>query len=252
MKKKLLYLFIAISSISFSQTLEKSYTTEGFNSKPKNYAFKTENDLYYLTMNNNEISIYNSNHTLYKTINIILPTNFELSQIYFATDKLFNSDSKIEILVGTSYNIGCCVNKILLYNEDGGNNIFDFGDKYDVDIFKDNNNNYKLLTSAEDNNDNVSYDIYSLSGTLTVSQENFLNKQKIIGFPNPSSKTINITNPLKNSEKEKIEVYDMNGRKVLEKEIIGNGENIKLNISNLSKGVYNYRIREFGNRFMKE
>lgn len=249
MKKKLLYLFIAISSISFGQTLEKSYTSEGFNNKPKNFAFLTENNLYYLTMNvtNSEISIYNSDHTLYKTVSLTLPSNFELEQIYFASDKLFNSDSKIEILVGTDEMNGCCVRKMLLFNEDGGNNLFDFGDKFDVDIFKDLNNNYKMLTSKD-----ASFDIYSLSGTLTVSQENFLYKRKMISFPNPSSNSINITNPFKNNENEKIQVYDINGRKVLEKNIVGNGENIKLDISELSKGVYNYRIREFGNKFVKE
>ena len=74
----------------------------------------------------------------------------------------------------------------------------------------------------------------------------------MISFPNPSSDIINITNPLKNNAKEKVKVYDINGRKVLEKEIIGNGENIELNISDLSKGIYNYRIRDFGNKFVKE
>jgi hypothetical protein len=50
----------------------------------------------------------------------------------------------------------------------------------------------------------------------------------MISFPNPSSSSINITNPLKNNENEKIEVYDTNGRKVLEKAIIGNGKNVNL------------------------
>jgi hypothetical protein len=254
MKKKLLYLFIAISSISFSQTLEKSYISEGFSRKPKNLAFLTESNLHYLTMSltNNEISIFNSDHSLYKTISLTIPTGFKLTNIHFATDKLFNSDSKIEILVRTEIETGCCEKKMLLFNEDGGNNIFDFGDKYDVDIFRDKNNNYKILTSSEDSNNKVSFDIYSLSGTLTVSQQNFLSRQKIIGFPNPSSNLINITNPLKNNENEKIQVFDINGRKVLEKKIIGNGENIELDISELSKGVYNYKIREFGNKFVKE
>jgi len=251
MKKKLLYLFITISSISFSQTLENSYTSEGYNNEPKNYAFLTENNLFYLTMSttNNEIFVYNSDHSLYKKITITLPSGFKAEQLHFATDKLFNSDSKIEILI-TSYNNATSENKMLLYNEDGGNNIYDFGDKFKVEVFKDNNNNYKLLTSV--GKSGVSYDIYSLSGTLTISQENFLNKRKMISFPNPSSSSINITNPLKNNENEKIDIYDTNGRKVLEKKIIGNGANIKIDISELSKGIYSYRIREFGNKFIKE
>ena len=249
MKKILFFLFITISSISFSQTLEERYTSEAYNVKPRNFTFLTESNLYYLTMSvtNSEISIYNSNHTLYKTVSLIIPENYIVEQIFFATDKLFNSDSKIEILVGTAYPAGGYIRKMLLFNEDGGNNIFDFGDKVYVDVFKDNNNNYKLITSH-----NFTYDVYSLLGTLTVSQENFLIQQKVIGFPNPSSNTINITNPLINNEKDNIQVYDINGRKVIEKVIVGNGEQIKIDISNLSKGVYIYKIRDYGNKFIKE
>ena len=135
---------------------------------------------------------------------------------------------------------------MLLFNEEG-DVIFDFGNKFKADVFKDQNNNFKIMTSLSTNISypEVHYDIYSLDGTLSVIQEEFLSKQKIISFPNPSSNTINITNPLKNNEKEKIEVYDMNGRKVLEKEIIGDGVNIELNISKLGAGIYNYRIRLF-------
>jgi hypothetical protein len=57
---------------------------------------------------------------------------------------------------------------------------------------------------------------------------------------------------LKNNEKEKIEIYDINGKKVIEKEIIGNGKIIELNISNLSKGIYSYRIRGYNNKFVKK
>ena len=162
---------------------------------------------------------------------------------------LFNSDSKFEILISLN---GNGVSKLLLFNEDGGDSIFDFGDKWTANVFKD-GNNYKLITSKYHfSSVSVHYDIYSLSGTLSTSQENLLNQQKMISFPNPSSDIINITNPLKNNARDKVKVYDINGRKVLEKEIIGNGENIELNISDLSKGIYNYRIRDFGNKFVKE
>ena len=255
MKTKLFYLFLAINSIGISQTLEHSYTSEGSDHNHEYHAFLTENDLYYLTLNatNNQILIYTSNHSLYKTISITPPTGFEIRKLHFASDKLFNADSKIEILIATK-NSSSDENKMLLFNEDGGNNIFDFGNKDDVNVFKDQDNNFKMMTSAINppNYDEFLFDIYSLSGSLSVSQENFLRNQTIISFPNPSSSMINITNPLKNNEKRKIEVYDLNGRKVLEKEVIGNVENINLNISNLSQGVYNYRIGVHGNKFIKE
>jgi hypothetical protein len=254
MKNKLFYLFLTISSIGISQTLEHSYISDGKDYNHRNHAFLTENNLYYLTLDatNNQILIYDSTHSLYKTVIVTLPSSFEIDLLLFASDKLFNLDSKIEILIVTRNSSD--ESKMLLFNEDGGDNIFDFGDKRTANVFKDLDNNFKMMTSINNSSSNylISYDIYSLSGTLTVSQESFLNKQKIISFPNPSSSSINITNPLKNNENEKIEVYDINGRKVLEKKITGNGENIKLDISKLSKGIYNYRVRQFGNKFVKE
>jgi hypothetical protein len=255
MKKTLLYLFLTINFVGISQTLEKSYQCEGINNNPKNFAFLTENGLNYSTLytGNKYISIYNENHSFVKNISLNVPQGFDLEQLYFVTDKLFNSDSEIEILLGSKSQTSL-ERKMLLYNENG-DIIFDFGNKFKADIFKGKSNNFKLMASITGNNGanpTVSYDIYALDGTLSVIQEEFLSKQKIISFPNPSSNTINITNPLKNKEKEKIEVYDMNGRKVLEKEIIGDGANIELNISNLSTGIYNYRIRDYENKFVKE
>lgn len=268
MKLNLLYLLFTITSIGFGQTLENSYTTNGFDDYIlKKFTFLTENNLFYLTLDspNNQISIFNSDHSLYTTISLTFPTDYELGSLHFASDKLFNSDSKIEILIAANYtgseNCSYCREKMLLFNEDGGDNIFDFGKRMKANVFKDIDNNYKLMTYSEydqnddddtGNNDLLYYDIYSLSGTLSIAQEDYLlNAQRIFSFPNPSSTKINITNPLENYENEKIEVYDMNGRKVLEKEIIGNGENIELDISNLSQGVYNYKIRNYGNKFIK-
>ena len=106
MKKKLLYLFIAISSISFSQTLEKNYTSNGSNNYPKSFAFLTSSGLNYYTINStdNEISIYDSNHTLYKTVSISLTNSIEIGAVFLASDKLFNSNNKIEFIIRTQLN----------------------------------------------------------------------------------------------------------------------------------------------------
>ncbi|WP_299056921.1 T9SS type A sorting domain-containing protein [uncultured Polaribacter sp.] len=257
MKKTLLYLFLTINFIGISQTLEKSYRTEGESNNHINYSFISENKLYYVTFNtsNRGINIFDRNHSYYKSISPLeLPQNFLFDKFYFITDKLFDLNLEFEILLGARNNT-TGENKMLLFNEKG-NIIFDFGDKNEANVFKDVQDNFKLMTSLSHSPYSgyqvVDYDIYSLDGTLSISQENFLAKQKIIGFPNPTKQKINITNPFKNNENEKIEVYDINGRKVLEKEFVGNGKSIELDISKLSKGIYNYRIREFGNKFIKK
>lgn len=257
MKKILLYLFLTINFVGISQTLEKSYRTEGESNNHINYSFISDNKLYYVTFyaSNRGIDIFDSNHSFYKSISPLeLPQNFLFDRFYFITDKLFDLDLEFEILLGAQ-NSATGENKMLLFNEEGSI-IYDFGDKNEANVFKDVQDNFKLMTSLSHSPYNgyqvVDYDIYSLDGILSVIQENFLAKKNIIGFPNPTKQKIMITNPFNNNEIEKIEVYDMNGKKVLEKKIIGNGENIELDISFLSKGIYNYRIREFGNKFVKK
>ncbi|MHB0756985.1 T9SS type A sorting domain-containing protein [Polaribacter sp. M15] len=255
MKKKLLYLFITISSIGFSQTLETTYTTSGYDEREKpNFAFNIDGETKFYTLDwtNNQVNIYNSSHNIYKTVSINLESGYEMRELYLPTDKLFNSNSKIEFIIFSVQTDSPYQPSLRLFDEDG-TLLFDFGNSRGIELFKTPNDSYKLITAQSTSNEKeISYKVYSLSGTLSVSQENLFNKQKIIGFPNPSSKTISITNPLKNNVNDKIKVYDINGRKVLEKTIVGNGENIELDISLLSKGIYNYRIRELGNKFVKE
>jgi hypothetical protein len=254
MKKKLLYLFIAISSISFSQTLETTYTTSGNSEREKpNFAFNIDGETKFYTLGwtNNQVKIYDSSHNIYKTVNINLESGYKMRELYLPSDKLFNSNSKIEFIISSVQTDSPYQASLRLFDEDG-TFLFDFGNSRGIELFKTPNNTYKLITLQTNYTNEFSYKVYSLSGTLSVSQENLFNKQKIIGFPNPSSKTINITNPLKNNENEKIQVYDINGRKVLEKKIVGNGKNIELNITSLSSGIYNYRIRNFANKFVKE
>ena len=209
MKKTLLYLFLTINFVGISQTLEKSYRTEGGNNNHINYSFISENKLYYVIFYaaNRGINIFDSTHSYHKSISPLeLPQNFLFDRFYFITNKLFDLDLEFEILLGAQ-NTATGENKMLLFNENG-NIVFDFGDKNEANVFKDGQGNFKLMTSLSHSpNDRyqvVDYDIYSLDGTLSVNQENFLTTQKIIGFPNPSSNMINIINPLKNNEKEKI------------------------------------------------
>jgi hypothetical protein len=256
MKKKLLYLFIAISSIGFSQTLENTYTTSGYTDSDEIFSsFNSNGEIKYYTTNwsNNEIKIFNSSHILEKTVNITLENGYEMREIYLPSDKLFNSDSKIEFIV-SSVRYSPYQENLTVYNEDG-DNIFNFENFITFNLVKTPQNEYKLIMYkdlAGSGQSPITFSVYGLSGTLSVNQQNLLKKQKMISFPNPSSNKINVKNPLKNNENEKIQVFDINGRKVLEKKIIGNGENIQLDISKLSKGIYNYRIREFGNKFVKE
>lgn len=259
MKNLTLIIFILFSSVSFGQlTLENSYITNDL-SNNGNF-FNTQIASYYYTFNDisNVMNIYNENHILYKTVNIPENSGFEIKKILFATDKLFNSDSLIEFIVisETSYLSTGIEYKMILLNEDGIT-LFDFGNRADAYLVKTVTDNYKLIVSnrpgdAIPSSRNMTSDVYSLTGTLSVNQINILSK-KIIGFPNPAKEIINITNPLKNNQNSVLKIYTINGNEVLRKNIQGNETDfISLDVSSLSAGVYIYKINNYSNRFIKE
>lgn len=174
-----------------------------------------------------------------------------MKQLHLPTDKLFNSDSKIEFMIESRQTASPYQTNFTVFNEDG-NNIFTFSNISNYKLSKNPNNEYKLITSESTSNSNeIVYKVYSLSGTLSTNQENLLNKS-IIQFPNPTSKTFNLKN-LKSKGKENIlEIFSIQGKKVISKKIEKNKSEISVNISQLSKGIYIYKIGELSNKFVKE
>src|SRR5690606_15347786 len=122
-------LLCLFSNLIFSQiTLEHSYTgnSQLLYSGYK-FSFNTENDIYFYTYDSssNSIDIYNSSHTLYKTVSLPF-TNTAYLSIFFPTDKLFNNDNLIEFIAMAYSNSG--TSSMQLINEDG-TVLYDFGDK---------------------------------------------------------------------------------------------------------------------------
>jgi hypothetical protein len=248
---------IAISSFSYGQAIfEHSYSSDTVNPNRIN-SFNTESGINYYTINKtlNTISIYNSSHALTKTVNITVPANSNILNIYAITDKLFNSDNLIEFIVSIYSNTDYHYSTTL-YNENGVI-IQQFGaNSEDAHIVKDTNNNYKLITRGGVINPSTSvtsyvFDVYSLPGTLSVNQQSLLSKH-IVGYPNPTENDITITNNLENGENAKLEVFDTNGKKVLEKNVVGEDGELNLDVSNLSSGVYIYKLKGETNRFIKK
>lgn len=86
------------------------------------------------------------------------------------------------------------------------------------------------------------YDVYSLSGTLSIAQEEMYLKNSFTGFPNPTSNKLNITNPLSDGENQTLQVFDSNGKKILEQSVTGDGKYIELNVSTITNGIYYIKL----------
>lgn len=247
---------ITFSNLSFGQaTFEHSYSSNNNNSTRIN-SFITASGINYYTLNStlNTISIYNSSHTLVKTVNITVPANSGIDDIFAMSDKLFNSDNLIEFIIVTQQNIAP-FNFIssTLYNENGVI-LQQFGpNRGYAQIVKDTNNNFKLITCLlnPSTSNQYIYDIYSLTGTLSSSQVTLLAKQ-FISFPNPTESTLTITNILNKDENANLEVFDINGKKVLESYITGENDHINIDTTQLASGVYIYKLKGETNRFIKQ
>lgn len=238
-----------VSTCILSQTLEHTYSTNYYDST--NFTFTINDELHFYTIDraNDEVKFYDSSHNLIKTITVKLANNYDFLSIYLVSDKLFNTDSKIEFLVKSRKPNDAYTN-LTVFNEDGIEGLtFEIVDTYK--LIKTVQNTYKLFTVSQIpvNNGKYEYKVYALNGTLDASQENLLSKS-IIQYPNPTSKNLYLKNIEINDNKNIIEVFTIDGKTVLKKTMKPN-ENF-IDVSSLSNGVYYYKIGNYTNKFIKE
>lgn len=255
--KKIIFGLIAtlsISNLSFGQiTLEHSYVSNKWQYEESN-AFMTDSGINYYTYNNatNTMLIYNNSHTLIKTVNIPVDAGYYINYFYAISDKLFNSDIQIEFIIAMNEISG--TNKKLNLINENGTVLQQFGNKNGLKIIKESSSEFKMATylSPNSSSSNFNIDIYSLPGTYLNLISNKINENSLFGYPNPSENIIYINSNLEIGQRGTLEVFDMNGKKVMEKNVIGENNEISLNISELNSGVYLYRLNDQTNKFIKK
>jgi len=125
MKKIVFYLLATVSVIVFSQRtnaqINLEHTFEGvvnFSNGMCLYSWYAsvygDVDFYIGGIDENQIKLYNTDYSLYKSIN--LPTGYRAMTTNFLTKNLFNNDSKIEFLAWIENEEN---SKIIIINEDG-------------------------------------------------------------------------------------------------------------------------------------
>lgn len=260
MKKLLFSLAFVATDFAFGQiTLDHSFADN-----EDVYAFSKDTDMFYVSKVGTQLKIYNANFSLIKTVNVPMPTNYDRLIFWYSAEEcsysiskhIFNIDDKLEFLVevyDTSGNFGA---KLLLINDDG-TLLKDFHSTpltksyaESFEIFHDSVNNInKLLVHNRANISNDQTDVYSLPTSNLTSKE-IKSKNKLTAFPIPTSKILNIYNPKNNVNK--VEIFDATGKLVISKSFNSNEEKITINVENLTKGNYIYKIGDLASKFIKE
>lgn len=260
MKKTLFSMAVIAANFMFGQiTLEHSFNTS------ENVTAYSKDETIYISFieMGNKLNIYNADFSLRKTVNVPIPANY--THIWangegeFSVSKhVFNTDDKYEFLVTVSYTD---VNnkyfyKLLLINEDG-QLLKDFHPNAGIvnyrgytQVFHDtsNNKNKFIVNNLITESYKEQFDVYSLPTSQLTTKEIKL-QNKLQAFPVPANTILNVINPQNGANK--IEVFDTTGKLVLNK-IIGISENkISLNVENLPKGIYLYKIGDLSSKFLK-
>ena len=245
----MLLLIFAIGSAQV--TLEKKYDYSTSVVEFETLGFK----YYLMDVPNGQCRIYNTDHSLFKTINCNVPSGFYLSDIKFLSEKVFDNDAGIELLC-TFYRFNASPeyyeydSKII--NEDGSQVVFIDGALYNY-IHETSENTYKLFSYCYDfsvSPEKVWTNIYSLPGTPVVSAflENETPEFNLKAFPNPANNQLKVVYTLPPEVREgTLFLFDNNGKQIQRFIIDNHTDHLLLNVSDYKSGVYHYFV-EYGNK----
>jgi hypothetical protein len=245
MKTRILIVLLAVSFIKVNgqAVLEHSFPGEYINSSP--VLLTTLGWVYPTIMYNSNITlkIYADDYTLLKSIYLSVPTGYQFLGIYNLSDHLFNSDDKIEILY-LMYNNQIHAYDLLLVNESG--ELLQEFPRYNFAIIYEIDGLFKMY--ANDNEDSIGY-IYTLPGTMLMTDNNTTNRMTASVFPNPCSSIAQIRYSLpEGTSNAWMEVFSSHGMAVLQKPVSDKGSE-QIDVSSFAAGEYLYSIKT-GNGFV--
>jgi len=254
MKRIILLLFTAITGLQmqvFSQiTLEKTYS--GVSAGVAHT--ETYGDKYYvMDVAGSQCRIYNLDHSLWKTVNLSVPSNYYLYDIQYVTDHLFNSDNTLEMLY-------VCYN----YNSSGqyytydtriatetGTQLLDIpGAGYNW-ITEVGTGGTKLLSYIYDYSVSpytINTKVYSLPGTLPSGVSQVQQAATTLkAWPNPVNGTLTIEFSLPDGARQaRLNVINSSGQQVKSFTVDGTFNNLLLDTGDLPSGIYFWNLEAPG------
>lgn len=248
MKKILIVIAAFLLTFNFATAqinLEADYEHSGAFTQLTNSGYK----FFVMDVTANQCRIYNTDYSLWKTINLEVPSGHYLYDVKYVSENLFTDDNSVSLIYiyyyyDEVYQYYTYTLKIV--NEDGSvmrtvegaqycyvNNIGDAGTKltvyaYDYSFFP-----YSILTI-----------IYDLPGELLSSEESIENPFDMQNaFPNPSTDFSIIPYKLPEGTNEgEIQLMDMNGKLIQTFRVDHQFNQLRINTAQYPKGAYLYKL----------
>lgn len=243
-----LLLMFSIVAVYGQITLQKTYNYSTSVVKLETSGYK----YFLMDVPNSLCRIYNMDHSVFKTISCTVPNGYYLADIKFVSEKLFNSDSQIE-LAYTYYKYVATANSYYyLYGAkvtgESGSTILTIDGAQYVYVIKTGDTENKLFAYCFDYSvspEKVWTNIYNIPGSLISALTSSGSQPDVFlnAYPNPASDVVKLSYELPvNVKSASLKLLDSNGKTIRNFRIDGHSDHIAMNISDLSTGVYHYFI----------
>lgn len=247
MKQLLSVLFILFSSLSFSQiSQESSFDYSGTYVKLQNSGDK----FYIMDVANSQCRIYNTDYSLWKTIDLSIPADNSLYDIKYVSEGLFTATN--ELCLAYVYYYYDEVNFYYTFNmkviKENGTVLLSVPGCQYMNVYNLTSGSTKLVTYSYDfslSPYTITTKVFSLPGTITSVQE-YDSDHTLMSpaFPNPVSSSVTIPYSLRDFEKGNARLFDSNGQIVGDKEINEVEGNVTFNVTGFPAGLYIYNITD--------
>lgn len=245
MKKILL-----IASMLFAYNADAQITLEHtYNNSSNIQVYNLENEGYKYVITDystKSVRIYNTDHSLWKTVNVSLPSSVTSFYVTYVSTKLFNTDGNVEFLIWYYENISGNVKATAQCIGENGSSLYNFNDAASPFVVKV-GESWKLIYSKYASNSNESY-VYSLPGNYITA----VKKTSVDGFesklyPNPVDNVATLSYKLPEGTKTaELSIYNMHGQKLRDYNITSDFQTITIESGNLNPGNYTYQIKAPG------
>jgi hypothetical protein len=252
MKKILFSLLLLSSGFAFGQiSLENNYSYSGTytNLSASGYKF------YLMDVGLSQCRVYNTNHSLWKTLNLSVPANSYLYDLKYLSEGLFTNDNSLSL--GYIYYNYDEANAYYTFNarivRENGTELLSIPGCQYMEVVNLENNVVKLVAYCYDysvNPFNIQTRIFSLPGQLTPVENREMPGPQKLPYPNPAIDFITIHYSLPGiSTPGEIVITDIQGKLIDKLAINSYTERITLPTFKYQSGVYNYSVEAANQRF---